>query len=105
MTLTPMKAIAPSFMDRALASVAPAFATRRYRARLALNMAGQYAGAKSKKSSLKAWLTTPGSADADALERIVAGNLGPGDVLRAAGGAAWRAAVEAWQRSAPVPGW
>lgn len=48
---------------------------RRYRARLAMAMTGQHAGAKSKKTALKVWKTFIGSADADTL-----GDLG---VLRA----------------------
>lgn len=57
---------------------------------------------------------TPGSTSMHNLTSVVVGrpeaavpgqNLGPGDALRAAGGAAWRAAVEAWKRGAPVPPW
>lgn len=62
-----MKAIAPSLTDRLLASVAPKFAQRRYHARLSFNLMGQYAGARSNRSALKAWQTSPGSADADTL--------------------------------------
>ncbi len=59
--------LAPSFTDRLLASVAPAFAQRRYHARLSFNMMGQYAGARSNRAATKTWRTYPGSADADTL--------------------------------------
>ncbi|WP_311276161.1 phage portal protein [Methylobacterium sp. WCS2018Hpa-22] len=62
-----MKIPAPNFFDRAITAVAPGYGARRYQARVALTMAGQYTGAKSKKTSLKAWQTYPGSADADTL--------------------------------------
>jgi lambda family phage portal protein len=54
-------------MDRFLASVAPTYAQRRYHARLSLNLMGQYSGAKSNRSALKAWKTYAGSADSDSL--------------------------------------
>ena len=57
----------PNLLDRLVASVAPVYGARRYQARVALAAAGQYAGAKSGKTSLKAWKTHPGSADADTL--------------------------------------
>lgn len=58
---------APTLLDRFLTSVAPGYGVRRYQARLALQFAGQYSGAKSNRTALKSWITTPGSADADAL--------------------------------------
>ena len=62
-----MKPPAPSILDRAITAVAPAYGVRRYNARIALNMAGQYSGARSTRNALKAWFTTPGSADSDTL--------------------------------------
>ncbi len=62
-----MKLPAPSFTDRLLASVAPAYATRRYQTRISLNLAGQYAGAKGNRAALKAWRPHPGSADGDTI--------------------------------------
>lgn len=62
-----IKPIAPNFMDRMLASVAPTFAQKRYHARLAFNSVGQYAGARSGRAALKSWRTNAGSADSDSL--------------------------------------
>ncbi|WP_315826117.1 phage portal protein [Bradyrhizobium sp. SZCCHNG3015] len=62
-----MKLAAPTFTDRLLASVAPAYATRRYQTRIALNLAGQYAGARSNRAALKAWRPHGGSADGDSI--------------------------------------
>ena len=58
---------APTMLDRAIMAVTPEYGQRRYRARVAVAMLGQYSGAKSKKTALKAWFTQPGSADADTL--------------------------------------
>ncbi len=62
-----MKPIAPTLMDRFLASVAPSYAQRRFHARLSFNYMGQYAGAKSNRAALKSWRPYAGSADADTL--------------------------------------
>lgn len=62
--MTPLK---PSLYDRFLASTVPAYASRRYRARLAFSSLGQYAGARSDRSALKSWRTSAGSADTDSL--------------------------------------
>ncbi|WP_316206001.1 phage portal protein [Bradyrhizobium sp. SZCCHNR3058] len=62
-----MKLPAPTFTDRLLASVAPAYATRRYQTRISLNLAGQYAGARGNRAALKAWRPHPGSADGDTI--------------------------------------
>ena len=62
-----MKALAPSLADKFLASVAPNFAKRRYSAKLAFHMAGQYAGARANRQALKTFNPMPGSADADTL--------------------------------------
>jgi lambda family phage portal protein len=62
-----MKPPAPTLFDRMVTAVAPGYGARRYNARVALAMAGQYAGAKSNRTALKAWRTYAGSADADSL--------------------------------------
>lgn len=63
----PLTLPAPTLLDRTIMAVAPEYGARRYRARVAMTFAGQYAGAKSNKTALKAWRTFAGSADADAL--------------------------------------
>lgn len=77
--MTPLK---PSLLDRALASVAPNFAVRRYNARLAFFSTGQYAGARSDRSALKAWRTAAGSADTDSLGDLQALRSRSRDLVR-----------------------
>jgi len=62
-----MKALAPSLFDRLLAGVAPSYAARRYSAKLAFHVAGQYAGARSNRAALKTFNPRAGSADSDSL--------------------------------------
>lgn len=57
----------PSRIDRLITAIAPGYGVRRYQARLALGIAGQYAGARSNRASMKSWQTSPGSADSDSL--------------------------------------
>ncbi len=57
----------PNTLDRAIMAVAPVYGARRYQARVAIAMTGQYSGAKWRKAALKAWRTFAGSADADTL--------------------------------------
>lgn len=77
--MTPLK---PSLMDRMLASVAPSYATRRYNARLAFYATGQYAGARSDRTALKAWRTSAGSADTDSIGDLPTLRARSRDLLR-----------------------
>ena len=62
-----MKALSPSFFDRFLAGVAPSYATRRFNAKLAFHMAGQYAGARNNRQALKSFNPFAGSATSDSI--------------------------------------
>jgi len=77
-----MKALAPSLFDRFLAGVAPNYAARRYSAKLAFHVAGQYAGARSNRAALKAFNPRGGSADSDSLGDLPALRSRSRDLVR-----------------------
>lgn len=57
----------PNLWERALAAIAPAYASRVYRTRLAFAALGGYTGGSHTRRSMKEWRTTAGSANSDLL--------------------------------------
>ena len=56
-----------NIIDRAIQYVAPVYAGKRFRARVAMAIAGGYAGASKSKRSMSAWQTGGADADSDIL--------------------------------------
>lgn len=57
--------IEENIIDKAIKFVAPVYASKRYRARLAMAVANSYIGASKSRRSVKEWSTSSGDADAD----------------------------------------
>lgn len=80
-----MKLPPPNLIERALAVVAPKRAATSYMARMGLWSAGQYTGARSDKTSLRAWTPSAGSADADTIGDLPGLRARTRDLARNAG--------------------
>jgi lambda family phage portal protein len=69
-------------LDRAIAAVSPAWATRRLHRRAILNLAGAYTGARSDRAGLIGWHPSSGSADADLVPELPTLRRRSRDLLR-----------------------